>query len=293
MNIQIVAPSACVDEDAIRLAQQQLKQFNCNAILSEHIFAQHRYLAGSIEQRIYDLKMAATNPHIDAIWCARGGTGAAQLTPYLDDWILNKPILGYSDSTVLLNFVAMQGGQAIHAPVFQEIASKNLAQDGLISLDAQETLSLISQNTTLQRHYPIVQNSSVKSDPQEIIKGKILGGNLATLCSLQGTNASLNLNQPTILLLEDVGEPYYRLERLLVQLLQSIDTDRLKALVIGDFYNCPQKNVPQSISEIFNEYLEALNVPLFSADWFGHGKKNRPFWIGTQGTIQDNQLTIN
>lgn len=291
MNIQVIAPSACVDAEPIRLAQQQLQQFGVHAISSPHIFAQHRYLAGSIEQRIEDLKQACEDPNIEAIWCGRGGTGAAQLLPYLDRWILNKPIIGYSDSTVLLNYVARQGGQALHAPVFQEIAVKNLSDMMQISTDAQEVLALLNPGLQQKNHYP-VQALNTEAQQAQTLSGKILGGNLATLCSLQGTPWSLQLDQPSILLLEDVGEPYYRLERLLVQLLQSIDLNHLQAVVLGDFYHCPQKNVPQSIAEIFAEHLDPRHIPLYLGDWFGHGEHNRPFWIGKSGEIDTEHLLI-
>lgn len=292
MNIQVIAPSACVDQHATYLAQQQLGDFGVHTLLSSHIFEQHRYLAGTIEQRLNDLKQACENPAIEAIWCDRGGTGAAQLLPFLDSWILNKPIIGYSDSTVLLNYVAMHGGQALHAPVFQEIAVKNLNEFMPISTDAQEVLALLSPALQSQEsHYPVqaLNHFAVQCNQ---INGKILGGNLATLCSLQGTPWRLQLKQPSILLLEDVGEPYYRLERLLLQLLQSIDISYLQAVVLGDFYHCPQKNVPHSIAEIFAEHLYPLGIAMYQGDWFGHGELNRPFWIGKEGTILDKMLHI-
>ena len=292
MRIKVIAPSACVDQTAIELAKQNLTELDVDVDFSDHLFEQYRYLAGTVEQKINDLRQALADQSIDAIWCGRGGTGAAQLLPELSKLTINKPIIGYSDSTVLLNYVAMQGGTALHAPVFQEIAIKNLNDDRIISIDGQEVLAKLNPMlNTLASHYPI---TPVDQDLQAetLLKGKILGGNLTTLCSLQGTPWALTLKEDSILLLEDVGEPYYRLERLLVQLLQSINTKYLKAVVLGDFHNCPQKNVPQSIEDIFAEHLNPLNIALYKADWFGHGEQNRPFWIGKQGHIQNQQLVI-
>ncbi len=296
MNIRIVAPSATLDSDAIHLAQQQIQEFGINASFSTHLFAQYRYLAGTVNERLADLKAACEDTNIDAIWCGRGGTGSAQLLLYLDSWILNKPIIGYSDSTVLLNYITMHGGTALHAPVFQEIATKNLNDFTAISSDAQEILALLNPVLKNQTsHYPI---QAINTAAQHIvtsstsINGTVLGGNLTTLCSLQGTPWALQLNQPSILLIEDVGEAYYSLERLLVQLLQSINISSLKAIILGDFYNCPQKNVPHSIAQIFAEHLDPLNIPMYIGDWFGHGEQNRPFWVGKTGHIQHNQLMI-
>lgn len=292
MKIQVVAPSACVDSDQIALSQQQIQALDVDVQLSEHLFASHRYLAGSVAQRIADLKYASQDDTIDAIWCGRGGTGAAQLLPELDTWLLTKPIIGYSDSTVLLNYIAMQGGQALHAPVFQEIATKNLNEVMPISKDGQEVLALLHPMfAQMPQRYAVTPYNTLAQQGDNI-SGKILGGNLTTLCSVQGTPWALTLDQDSILLLEDVGEPYYSLERLLVQLLQSVDYTKIKAIVMGDFYQCPQKNVPHELMAIFAEHCDRLQIPLFQADWFGHGEQNRPFWLGGKGQIQSTELMI-
>lgn len=290
MHFKIVSPSACVDVENIQLAQAQLERLGHTVSLGQHVFSQYRYLAGTIEQRIEDLKQACLDPNVDAVWCARGGTGAAMLLPYLDEWILNKPIIGYSDSTVLLNYVAMHGGMALHAPVFQEIAVKNLDNSPL-SYDALKTISLLNTDQNKPQHYTL-SSSNCFTQGQSTDDMQILGGNLTVLCSLQGTSSPLQLNQLSVLLIEDVGEPYYRIERCLTQLLQSIDTSLVKALILGDFYQCPQKNVTQSMTEIVSEHLEPLKIPLYQCDWFGHGALNRPFWIGKKGKIIDSQLVI-
>lgn len=290
MHFKIVSPSACVDIENIQLAQSHLECLGHQVSLGQHVFSQYRYLAGTIEQRIEDLKQACLDPTVDAVWCGRGGTGAAMLLPYLDEWILNKPIIGYSDTTVLLNYVAMHGGTALHAPVFQEIAVKNL-DNSLLSYDALKTISLLNNDQDKVQHYALTSLNGFAQD-QTLDDVKILGGNLTVLCTLQGTPYHLQLHQPSVLLIEDVGEPYYRIERCLTQLLQSIDTSQLKAVVLGDFYQCPQKNVPQSIAKIVNEHLEPLGIALYQCDWFGHGEHNRPFWIGKKGKIIDSQLIL-
>jgi muramoyltetrapeptide carboxypeptidase len=290
MHFKIVSPSACVDIENIKLAQTHLERLGHQVSLGQHVFAQYRYLAGTIEQRVEDLKQACLDPTVDAVWCGRGGTGAAMLLPFLGEWILNKPIIGYSDTTVLLNYIAMHGGQALHAPVFQEIAVKNLDNSPL-SYDALKTVSLLTADSHKQNLYAL--SAINRFNQNQVLENlHILGGNLTVLCSLQGTPHGLALDRPSVLLIEDVGEPYYRIERAFTQLLQSIHTSNLKAVVLGDFYQCPQKNVPQTIAEIVTEHLEALNIPLYQCEWFGHGAVNRPFWIGQKGKITGTQLII-
>ena len=287
MHIQIVSPSSCVDIEQIQRAQIQLQQLGHQISLSEHCTAQHRYLAGTAAQRIADLKQAMLDPSIDAVWCARGGTGAAQLLPAMDDWILNKPLIGYSDSTVLLNTIAMRGGQALHGPVFQEIAVKNTAEHA-VSADALAVLKQLQHpHVTDLALEPLNSLAQHHTAP---LHGKLLGGNLTVLASLQGTQGALVLEQDSILLLEDVGEPFYRLERSLDQLFASIDISRVKALVMGDFYQCPQKNVPHSLQQIFAEHCDAHAIALYENQSFGHGHSNQPFWIGMDVFIQNQSL---
>ena len=291
MHFHIVSPSSCVDMEQIELAQNHLKQLGHQVTLSAHVAAQYRYLAGSVEQRIADLKQACSDPDIDAIWCGRGGTGASQLLPHLGPWMLNKPMIGYSDSTVLLNYVAQHGGQALHAPVFQEIASKNLTL-GPLSTDALEVIRLLSPQVSRNHPYPLLPMNLQARQTESMAPMTILGGNLTVLCSLQGTPDALKLSQPSLLMLEDIGEAFYSLERSLTQLLQSIDTTQLRAVVMGDFYECPQKNVPHALHEIFAEHLDPLQIPLYQCRSFGHGAANRPFWIGGLGCIEQLQLMI-
>lgn len=286
MHFHIVTPSSCIDLEHIQLAQQHLQAQGHQVSLAAHVTAQHRYLAGTAAQRVHDLKQACLDPAIDVIWCGRGGVGASQLSPDIQDWILNKPIVGYSDSTVLLNEVARRGGHAIHGPVFQEIAVKNLSNEAL-SADALETIQLITQQTATVMH---LDTANLAAQQSNNIQGQVLGGNLTVLCSLQGTANALNPQHDCILLLEDVGEAYYRLERCLTQLLQSIDYTKVKAVVMGDFYQCPQKIVPQSLTEIFAEHLDPLQIPLYQCPNFGHGLHNQPFWIGKTAQIQQSKL---
>ncbi|MDQ8934908.1 LD-carboxypeptidase [Acinetobacter rudis] len=287
MHFHIVTPSSCVDLEHIQLAQHHLQELGHQVSLAKHISAQHRYLAGTVEQRISDLKHATLDPSIDVIWCGRGGVGAAQLVPHLDNWILNKPVIGYSDSTVLLNYIALQGGQALHGPVFQEIAVKNIGTQAL-SNDALATIELINSPTSPIGLKLEAVNHKAQNTPQ--LQAQVLGGNLTVLCSLQGTVAALTFKQDSILLLEDVGEAYYHLERCLTQILQSTDTSLLKAVIMGDFYNCPQKNVPHSLEHIFAEHLDRLGIALYQSSQFGHGLSNHPLWIGKTAQIQNLEL---
>lgn len=303
LHIRVISPSGAVDATAIEQAQLALQQRGFDVSLGQSVFAQHRYLAGTIQQRVQDFITAYRDPRVDAIWCGRGGSGAGQLLPYLDTFYLNdhfkqKPLIGYSDNTCLLNYIQQRHGLAMHAPVFQEICQKNLDpqieqhQYIPISKNALQVLDLIQQPLE-PKHYtlkPIYMPTQLPIDLP--IQGQLIGGNLTTLCSLQGTPYAIKANQPSILILEDIGEVYYRLERLWVQLLQSLNLKNIKAIILGEFYQCPQHQVEQHFSDIFAEYLKNTDIPLYQVDFMGHGKDNQPFYLGKMAQIQQQTLFI-
>jgi muramoyltetrapeptide carboxypeptidase len=93
-----------------------------------------------------------------------------------------------------------------------------------------------------------------------------------------------------LLLLEDVGEPLYRIERMLVQLIQAGALNAVKAVILGDFHNCPIRGVTHSIEDIFEEHLQRLDVPIFTGGEFGHGERNRPWRIDGAALLTANRL---
>ena len=299
MKIAVIAPAGYVDADLIHQAVNALKTYGVDCQLGRNLFHRHRYFSGTVNERLDDLIWAYRDVSIDAIWCARGGSGAAQLLPALNAlvandpnlkaMILSKPLIGYSDITALHQWINQQGGISLHGPVVQEIAHKNCLSTDLISYDAQLTLHYLNAALSSEPCYPLVAVNSHAQSAQ--LSGKIVGGNLAVLASLQGTSWALNLHERSILLIEDVSEPFYRLERLWVQILQSIDQRHLAAVVLGDFYQCPQYDVESSLSDIFAEHLPD-NVALYQAHWFGHGTRNLPFWLGRHGQLSPNALSI-
>lgn len=301
LHIRVISPSGVVDPSAIKQAQLALQQRGIEVSLGQSIFVQHRYLAGTAQQRVQDLLTAYRDPSVDAIWCGRGGSGSAQLLPsldalYLNDGFQQKPFIGYSDNTCLLNYIQQRHGLAMHAPVFQEICQKNLDQQPQIeqthlipiSKNALQVLDLI-QRPLASKNYPL---KPIYMPTHLPIQGQLIGGNLTTLCSLQGTPYAIKANQPSILIIEDIGEVYYRLERLWVQLLQSLNLKNIKAVILGEFYQCPQNQVDLHFSEIFAEYLKNTDIALYQADFMGHGQDNQPFYLGKMAHIQQQTLLI-
>ena len=120
--------------------------------------------------------------------------------------------------------------------------------------------------------------------------GALIGGNLTALACMAGTLGGLHAPAGSILVLEDVGEPYYRLERSLWQLLESIDARQLGAICLGSFTDCPRKEVAHSLERIFGEYAAAIEVPLYHHLPSGHGAQNRVWPYGKTAVLEGNRL---
>ena len=290
-RIALVAPASSIAEEVFEATLRQLEVLGIDYHLGEHAEARYRYLAGSAEQRLEDFHRAFELPDVSAVWCLRGGYGCAQLVPGLDWARLQaaspRPLVGFSDISILLSAFHRHGLPAIHGPVASALGLQPLSAP---SEQRERLASLASVSRLLageECHLPCSQLSG----PKKAVEGELIGGNLTALASTAGTVAALHAPAGAILVLEDVGEPYYRLERSLWQLLNSIDAQSLGAVVLGTFTDCPRKNVAHSLEEIFVEYLRPLGVPLYHGLPSGHGAQNRAWPYGRVGRLDAKGLS--
>ena len=289
MRIALIAPAGGVKDERIDTALAVLEAAGIDAPLGAHARDHHRYLAGTAAQRLADLQAAFESPKVDAVWCLRGGYGSAQFVQAIDwDHIpRHVPLVGYSDMSLLLAAFTRHDRAAIHASVATE-----LALPGETPAEQQaRTASMASLAACLQGEpgeWPLAYHGG----PAEALGGRVVGGNLTTLASVAGTPAALTLDADSILLLEDVGEAEFRLERCLQQLLDAVDTRRVKALVLGRFERCNLACGMDSLVEIVAEYTNARGIALYSDAPVGHGCVNHAWRYGATARIEANRLRI-
>lgn len=292
INFRVIACGAAVKQEQMQAAAAVVQGLGHTVSFGEHVLARHRYLAGTTAQRAHDLQAALADPEVDAIWIARGGFGSAQLMPWLDALPLSKPIIGYSDNCVILHEFARRHAVAIHGPCFDSV---NGIADGLRRLeDIQELCLLVDQLRCGQaggRQARQFGGTQVAGPRVDELAGKVTGGNLATIVSVLGSPWEIDC-AGKILLLEDVGEAYYRIERMLLQLQVTGKLQDLAAVGLGEFFNCPRREVAHSIEDIFAEYLGPLGIPLFTGLPFGHGLVNRPWMMHETGVLRQDGLTL-
>ncbi|MFI7868561.1 LD-carboxypeptidase [Ectopseudomonas khazarica] len=290
-RVALIAPAAALAEDVLEATLAQLDVLGIRYHLGRHVRARHRYLAGTPEQRLEDLHQAFALPDIDAVWCLRGGYGCAQLVADIDWALLRqaspRPLIGFSDLSILLDAFRQHGLPAIHGPVASALGHQALAAPG----GQRERLASMQALWRLLDGQPQELPVRHVSGPAQHLEGRLQGGNLTALASACGSTAQLHLMDDAILILEDVGEPYYRLERSLWQLLQSFAGRRPRAVCLGGFTDCPRRGVHHSLEQIFSEYLTPLGIALYSELPSGHGDSNFPWPCGQQARLGGNRLS--
>ena len=255
----IVSPAGCVAEELFPPAVAALESYGIKVKLFStpgiNPRAPHKYLAADDEQRAAELTEAWMDSEVSLIICARGGYGSARVLPLLD-WELLRTremtVAGFSDITALhWAMMRQNAGEVLSAPML------NFFGRGLDDL-SRETFFNSLQKKEVTIELPSFNGGKVSAHP--------LAGNLTVAASLAGT-AYFPDTAGKIIILEDVGEHPYRIDRMLMQLLLAGTFERCAALVFGNFTGCGNAD---ELHNLFAEFAGRVNCPVFYGLPFGH-----------------------
>lgn len=293
LSISAVAPASYTDTNTITEAASALESLGIHVHVPASLQAPTRYLAGSVAHRLEGLYAAYDDPETQAVWAVRGGYGCAQLIEHID-WarLSAKPLIGYSDISVLLDQCYHHGLPAIHGPVMKEAALLNHEapeQRSVAKRQIEELRELLAGGESAP--FPLTRFGDEKITGEPFGEGPVVGGNLMTLACVAGTPAGFIAPPGALVILEDVGEPYYRLERALWQLVHSGALDQASAICLGTFEGCSPYD-DASLEMIFADVLRPLGVALYSGLPVGHGLHNRPWRYGALGHIVKDCLEL-
>jgi len=225
----VVAPSGVVAEERLGAGVRVLESLGLRVVAGEFVLARQAYLAGSDAERGADLQRMLDDPTIRAVFCARGGYGAQRIVPTLDLAAVRrqpKPVVGYSDATVLITALVRAGVVGIHGPMVAVDLARGLSPRSLAHLER-----VLSDPSYL---WEVEVPLSIRPGRAT---GRLLGGTLSVLATMLGTPYAPDLDG-AVLFLEDVHEWPYRLDRLLTQLRQSGKLDRIAGAVFGTMAAC-------------------------------------------------------
>lgn len=269
-HIRIISPSGRLDPTLIETAATRLRAWGY--IVSEGAHARDTWgrFAGTDEDRLADLTEALRDPSVDLILCSRGGYGLQRILPYVS--AITKPILGFSDITALHQLAGLAHQPSLHGIMCKHIAT--LAEDAAPIQALRQALQGERLEYSFAPH-PLNRPGTACAP--------VVGGNLSVLYGLQGTPYGLNRLsfEFPILLIEDISERHYHIDRMMRNLRMSGVLAHLSGLIVGQFTDCendpsmPGGSVEQTIYEAVADY----NYPVLFNAPVGHVEHNLPIWL--------------
>lgn len=267
----LIAPAGKVEQEDVALSVELLEKTGMQVKVMPHVFsdADENYLAAPLKERLQDLHACWRDKSIDLIFCVRGGFGAAHLLPKID-WNLLRtrkiPFVGYSDITVLhMAMLQQKVGTPIAAPmpiVFHEALFKNNENQYTRDYMRLALSGNIPPGTELTRPgnetFNVIKPGYALSVP--------VVANLSVLTSLCGTPWFPKLRH-RVLIIEDLNEPLYKIDRYLTQLMQCGALKNCAGLLFGQFNNCGDEDEKH---KLFKRFAESVKGPVIADFPFGH-----------------------
>ena len=285
--IGLIAPASPVNREALLEGVATLESLGFRVHYTPRIFDAERYLAGSDAARVEELHAMFADPDIKAIFCGRGGYGSQRLIPHLDpDLIMAHPklFLGYSDVTSLLIYLYQHCGLvALHGPAVAGDIKRDQAPEV-----ATQLMGLVTGHA-VDMQLPPGDLAIIRPGEAE---GRLIGGCLSLFVCTIGTFFEPE-TRDTILFLEDRGERYYAIDRMLTYMKLAGVFEGVRGVIFGEIEPvAADRDRPYGAVEVITDVLGDLNIPVLYGLQAGHcpGSMTLPF--GTQAAIRDHQLVL-
>lgn len=272
-TIGIISPAGSVKEGSSW--EETIRYFENRGYkvkIAPHAKDRNEYLAGFDQDRLSDLISFFKDDEISAIICSRGGYGVFRLLSGIDWNVIRenpKIFVGYSDITALLNNIVNKSGLvAFHGP----LALSDFGVNDVNKYTEKTFFEVLEGRISIPYAYKNpIEYECINSGKTE---GILAGGNLAILTGLLGTPYFPNLKNK-ILLLEDIGEPLYKIDRMLMQLKLAGVFNQVSGILFGEFTCIPESDNPEisklSVIEIIKELTQDLSIPVGFGFPAGHG----------------------
>ncbi|MDN5578672.1 MAG: LD-carboxypeptidase [Chryseobacterium sp.] len=294
-QIAIISPAGSVNESQLENGLKIIESKGYEPVLGKHLYNNYwngYSYAGTEKERISDMNWAFNDEGISAIWTSRGGYGCQHLLRNLKLSKFRKNpkwYIGYSDNTVIQSYLMKNNFASIHG---QTVKTSSF---GVSEESYDLTFDILEGKLP---KYSIEKSTFNKVGDFE---GQLIGGNLALIYALLGTAYSFNFKDK-ILFIEDIGENYYALDRMMISLDLAGVFRQIKGLIVGGMTNMgnekDNKNYEESFDEfayqIISERLKKYDFPTVFGFPNGHIYDNRPLIIGAKVTLKsDKKVEVN
>ena len=286
-KIAIISPAGAVEPFQLEKGIKLIKSKGFEPVLGENLYTKYSNgynYAGTEEQRTKDINWALNDPEISAIWASRGGYGCQHLIENLNlkGFIKNpKWYIGYSDNSVIQSYLLKKGFASIHG---QTIKTSSFG----VTDESYDLTFNILKGKPLK--YTLKSNQFNKEGN---VEGELVGGNLALIYALLGTKYSFDFKDK-ILFIEDIGENFYALDRMIMSLELAGVFTKIKGLIIGGMTNMGDEKENKQYEESFDEFAYKLisdriskyKFPVVFAFPNGHIHNNIPLIIGAEISLK-------
>lgn len=284
-NIALIAPAGPKDFD-VKAAERWVTSRGHRLKVYPGVLQHQGYLAGSDDVRLKDLHDAFADPEIDAIICLRGGYGTPRLLDRIDYDLIGrhvKPFIGYSDLTALhLAFARHCNFVSFHGPM---LTSDLLANRQAPTEDSLRRLLRGQLRKGDLLAHPVAH--PLTCIEHGVASGRLTGGNLSMICATLATDYEIDLDG-AILFIEDVGEPLYRVDRLLTHLRLAGRFKGLRGVLMGDFAGLDVPRLTPLLKEVFGP----MGIPVLAGWRSGHCDPNLTLPLNTQVRLDAGQKTL-
>lgn len=273
-TIGLVATARWMEQKDLQPQIDWLNALGYQVKLPLNIRAKSGQLAGSAKDRAFAFNDMLHDPDVDVIWAIRGGYGSVQMVDEIDwdYWVRRKkPFIGYSDATIIHSEANKQGIQTIHAEMLVNFFKDGLLQKGIIP-----TLDMLKGD---EWKYAFSSHPFNRTGTAE---GILIGGNISVLASI-GCSKSEPKYDGKILVLEDLDEYLYHLDRMMQYFRRSGKLANLAGLVIGGLTDMKDHAIPfgATAEEIIRDSVSAYKYPVAFGAPVGHIPNQMPVRFGS------------
>lgn len=292
-HVAVISPSALPTQEQVDAVTSGLESWGYVPVEGKHVVQQDR----TLDDCLADLVWALEDDSIDAVFCVRGGYGVSEVADVLPEGLVakaGKPVIGYSDITVLHSAWTSAGVPSFHACMSGAFADDFPAE----CAEAERRM--------LEGELPTYTCEGTSLGKQGTADGILIGGNLSTFTSVLGTAYDCTkIDGPYILFLEDVGEDVQHAHRYLAVLKHLGVLDRAAGIVFGEWTDVPTDMDDYDGSSrggtfasmddmIARQYLDDLECPVAFDFPAGHGDANYPLLMGAEAhlDVADGSYTL-
>ena len=272
-GVAIVAPASMINPAYVKGAAERLASWQLGVVVSPHCLGESGVYSGTIDERLDDFRKALYDPEVKAVLCSRGGYGAVHLLDRLADDVARNPkwIIGFSDISALHALCVSRGMMSLHAPM-----CKHLCEEPADDRCTQYLRQILFGEIPEYCEKPHPMNRRGKA------QGTLVGGNMAVLCGLIGTPYDI-FRPGSVLFIEDIAEPPYKIERMLYQLKLSGRLASLSGLIVGRFTEYTEnEGVGGTLYELIGRMVEEYDYPVCFDFPVGHVADNLPLIEGAE-----------